>query len=76
MNQSHSDVLTLMMGLITELPIQIEFTHVNSHLDAHIPYSQLPFENQQNTDVDRLAQRALDDAVVSQNFIDTSFPFQ
>ena len=68
-SQVFLDALSLMKNIISDLPIQIAFIHVNSHLDDHVEYDQLPFDNQQNSDVDALAQGALDEAVDSGNFI-------
>ena len=57
MNQSQADALSLMKNIISDLPIHIAFIHVNSHLDDHVEYDQLPFDNQQNSDVDALAHK-------------------
>ena len=76
MNQSQVDVLGLMTSIIRELPIRIAYTHVHSHLDEHISYNLLPFDYQQNADVDNLAQTALDSAVECNTYITSQFPYE
>ena len=76
MNQSQADVLRLMTFIITDLPICIAYTHVHSHLDDHISYELLPFNYQQNADMDAKAQSALDKAIESRNFIASQFPYE
>jgi len=76
MNQPQSDVLRLMTFIIRDLPICIAYTHVHSHLDDHVSYELLPFDFQQNADMDAMAQSALDEAIESRNFIASQFPFE
>ena len=75
-NQSQADVLSLMTSIIRNLPIRIAYTHVHSHLDDYISYELLPFDNQQNADMDALAQGALDEAITSGIFIESHFPYE
>ncbi len=59
MHTKHVDLVRAIRKIVAELPIEIEFVHVDGHQDKHTPYHRLDRMGQLNVQMDSEAKRYL-----------------
>ena len=74
--QAQADVLRVFKLIMLELPLEVMYRWVASHQDDKRKWADLTLVERINVIVDRLAKRALIAGVVTQEFINSLFPFE
>ena len=74
--QVHADALRYLKQHVSEYPVESNYTWIASHQDDEKEWSKLSLSERLNVVVDKLAKRALVDAIHHGDFISSAFPFK
>ena len=74
--QAQADLISMIRLHMRDLPVEVDYAHVFGHLDEILRWDQLTPVQRLNVLCDSLAKRALLEAIGTQRFISSDFPFE
>jgi hypothetical protein len=74
--QPQADVIRALRTILSKTCVPFTYTHVYGHLDNTTPFERLPLLNQLNVLADSLAKSALGQALQTQQFINSKWPYE